>query len=131
MTRGRLVLDSGAVSALATGDGHARDVVRRAVRRGYEVILPTPVLAEVFSGRPTDGPIHRAVKEVESVPTSATVARRAGELRSRSGIRDVVDAIVVAEAATIPNSIVLTSDPHDIRSLIEASGAPRVACVGV
>lgn len=132
VTRGRLVLDSGGVSALAEGDLDARDRLRRARTDGYEVVIPTPVLAEAFAGRPTDAVVHRIVNAVEFViPTSAAVARRAGELRARSGVSDVVDAIVVAEAAAIPGSIVLTSDPGDIRSLIDASGDPRVACVGV
>lgn len=132
VTRARLVLDSGGVSAIATGNLDARDTLQRARRLGYEVVIPTPVLAEVYSGRSIDAPIHRVVKEVELViPTSASVARRAGELRARSGVTDVVDAIVVAEAATTPGSIVLTSDPADIRALIDATGTPRVACVGV
>lgn len=132
VTRGRIVLDSGGVSALADGNADARDVVVQARRLGYEVVIPTPVLAEVYSGRPTDAPMHRIVKDVEFViPTSASVARRAGELRARSGVTDVVDAIVVAEAAVIPHSIVLTSDPSDIRSLMDAAGEPRLACIGV
>lgn len=94
--------------------------------------MPTPVLAEVYSGRPSDAPVYQFLKSVESVvSTSAAIARRAGELRARSGVTDVVDAIVVAEAAATPGSIVLTSDPADIRALIDATGAPRVACVGV
>ncbi len=129
---GRLVLDSGGVSALATGDLRANRLFRRAVRKGYVVVIPTPVLAEVYSGRATDASMDRVVKDVEFlIPTSVSVARRAGELRSRSGVRDVVDAIVVAEASVVPDSIVLTSDASDIRSLIDATGERRLACIGV
>lgn len=132
MTSGRVVLDAGAVSALAARDRRARWLLRQALDDGLAVVVPTPVLAEVYSGRPSDAPVNQFLKTVESlVPTTASVARRAGELRARSGVTDVVDAIVVAEAAVTPGSIVLTSDPSDIRSLIDASGEPRLACVGV
>lgn len=127
-----VVLDSGAVSALAARDRRARAVLQHVLDEGLAVLVPAPVLAEAYSGRPTDAPVHQLIKTVEFVrPTSATIARRAGELRARSGVRDVVDAIVVAEAVSVPGSIVLTSDPTDIRALIDASGASRVVCVGV
>lgn len=65
------------------------------------------------------------------IPTTAAVARRAAELRARSGVTDLVDSIVVAKAATVGGSIVLTSDPHDIRALIHASGTRALPAVGV
>jgi len=52
--------------------------------------------------------------------------------RSKSAVLDVVDAIVVAEAVAFHPALVMTSDPDDIRRLIEAAGASgRVAIVAV
>jgi hypothetical protein len=43
-------------------------------------------------------------------------------LRAKSGVLDVVDAIVAAEAVAARPSLILTSDPNDISRLIEAAG---------
>lgn len=55
--------------------------------------------------------------------TTPERAKRAGELRSSSGVLDVVDAIVVAEAIVAPPALIMTSDPEDIRKLVEAAEA--------
>ncbi len=47
----------------------------------------------------------------------------AGVLRARSGVRDVVDAIVVAEAVSSLPAVIVTSDHKDIEALVEAAGA--------
>lgn len=57
------------------------------------------------------------------IETTPDRAKRAGELRSTSGVLDVVDAIVVAEAIAWPPALVMTSEPADIRALIEAAEA--------
>ena len=60
------------------------------------------------------------------------MGREAGELRSRSGVLDVVDAIVVAEAVASARALIMTSDPDDIRSLVEAASAlDRVLIIAV
>lgn len=55
--------------------------------------------------------------------TTPERAKQAGELRSKSGVLDVVDAIVVAEAVAAPPALIMTSDPDDIRQLVEAAEA--------
>ena len=45
-----------------------------------------------------------------------------GALRAKSGVLDVVDALLVAEAVAARPSLILTSDPDDISRLIEAAG---------
>ena len=119
----RLILDSGGVSAIAEGNGDARAVLDRARREGWLVVIPAPVLAEVHTGRRDHAMIDRVINAVDMLlPTTAELAKRAGELRSTSGVVDVVDAIVVAEAVAARPSLILTSDPDDIRRLIEAAG---------
>jgi len=130
---GRLVLDAGGVSAIADGDGLARATLDRACREGWLVVIPAPVLTEVHTGRRDHARVVRVVNAVDMlIATTPERARQAGELRSRSGVLDVVDAIVVAEAVAFPPALVMTSDPDDVRRLIEAAGASgRVAIVAV
>ena len=119
----RLILDSGGVSAIAAGNGDARAVLDRARREGWLVVIPAPVLAEVHTGRRDHAMIDRVVNAVGMLlPTTPELAKRAGELRAKSGVLDVVDAIVVAEAVAARPSLILTSDPDDISRLIEAAG---------
>jgi hypothetical protein len=122
--RGLLVLDSGGVSAIAAGNGVARAALERARREGWLVVIPAPVLVEVHTGRR-----DHAGMLIETTPERA---REAGELRSRSGVLDVVDAIAVAEAVAAQPALILTSDPDDIRALVEAASAVgRVLIIAV
>jgi hypothetical protein len=118
-----LILDSGGVSAIAEGNGDARAVLDRARREGWLVVIPAPVLVEVHTGRRDHAMIDRVVNAVDMLlPTTPALAKLAGELRAKSGVLDVVDAIVVAEAVAAPPCLILTSDPDDIRRLLEAAG---------
>ena len=131
--RGRLVLAAGGVSAIADGNGVARAALERARREGWLVVIPAPVLTEVHTGRRDHARIDLVINAVDMlIETTPERARRAGELRSRSGVLDVVDAIVVAEAVAAPPALIMTSDPDDIRALIEAAGAAdRVRVIAV
>ena len=57
------------------------------------------------------------------IETTPERAKQAGVLRARSGVLDVVEAIVVAEAVSGLPAIVLTSDLDDINALVDAAGA--------
>jgi hypothetical protein len=130
----RLILDSGGVSAIADGNAIARATLDRARREGWLVVIPAPVLVEVHTGRSDHARIDRVVNAVDLLlSTTPDTARRAGELRSRSGVSDVVDAIVVAEAVASSPALILTSDPDDIGRLIEAAGVSKrdVVCIAV
>lgn len=131
---GRIVLDAGAVLALARGDVQARARLREALsNRPYVVVLPTPVLAQVHRGGRDHAQVDRVIAAVDAlVAPGEEVARRAGELMARTGTTDAVDAMVAAEALAAAPSIVLTSDPADIRRLIEGEPeSDRVLVVGV
>ena len=129
----RLVLDSGAVLALARGDGAARARLARAVHEGYVAVIPTPVLAQVHRGGHDHARIDRVVNAVDAMlPTSEAIARRAGELQARAGTSDAVDAIVVAEALASVPALILTSDSRDLGRLLEGEPeADRVRILGV
>ena len=118
------MLDSGGVTALAEGNVTVRAAVIRARQDGWKVVIAAPVVAEVHTGRRDHAHIDRAINAVETVlPTTATRARQAGELRARLGVLDVLDAIVVAEAIQAQPAVIVTSDPGDIGQLVDASGA--------
>jgi predicted nucleic acid-binding protein len=127
----RLILDSGGVIALSRGNEGARAALERARRQGYVVVIPTPVLAEVHRGGRDHARIDRIIKAVEAtIPTSETIARRAGELQAAAGTSDAVDAIVAAEALGSVPAVILTSDAKDMRRLLDTQpDAARVVVV--
>lgn len=129
----RLILDAGGILALARLDGVARAALDRAVREGYVVVIPTPVLAQVHRGGRDRAHVDRVVNKVDALlPTSELVARRAGELQAKAGTSDAVDAIVAAEALASVPALILTSDPGDLERLLEGEPeAARVVVIGV
>jgi predicted nucleic acid-binding protein len=117
MAQPRLILDSGGVSAIVSGDTRALAWIALATQRRYLIGIPAPVLAEVMTGRPSDAFIHRALAPIDScLPTTVNIAIDAGILRFRTRLTDkTVDALVIATAASLPGSVVLTSDPRDLQ----------------
>ena len=116
----RLILDTGGILALVRLGLVARAALERAVREGYVVVIPTPVLAQVHRGGHDRAHVDRVVNKVDALlPTSALVARRAGELQAKAGTSDAIDAIVVAEALESAPSLILPSDRGDLERLLE------------
>lgn len=131
--RSRLILDAGALIALARGDVRARAVLELALDERLLVQLPTPVLAQVHRGDRDHARSDRILGSIdEHMPTTEAVARRAGELLGRTGLTDAIDAIVAAEALDGAPAAILTSDPDDIDQLVEAGGGrTRVSVQGL
>jgi predicted nucleic acid-binding protein len=129
----RLILDAGALIALARGDVRTRATIRRALADGVRVEVPTPVLARVHRGGRDRARTDRALRWIEQyTPTTTDVARHAGELLGRTGHTDAIDAIVVAEALSGTPAAILTSDPDDITDLVDAGdGKARVSVLGL
>jgi hypothetical protein len=130
-TKPRCVLDSGGLSGLLGRSARAREWVRWNVTHGGEIVIPTPILVECTTGHAErDAEVNRVLGVLERfgsvlrAPDEAT-ARRAGSLRFVTRVRDAVDALVAAEAAgTAAPSVVLTSDPDDLKRLL--TSAPEV-----
>ena len=129
----RMILDAGGILALTRGSADARATLERAVREGYVAAIPTPVLAQVHRGGRDRAHVDRVVNMVDALlPTSELVARRAGELQAKAGTSDAVEAIVAAEALASVPTLVLTSDPGDLKRLLEGEPeAARVVVIGV
>ena len=120
------MLDSGAISALATNRGKAVVLVRELVERGWLLVLPAVVLIECLTGDPRrDANANRWIGAVGELRTPDEAdARLAAHLRFRTRNPSVVDALVAAIALRSPGlCIVLTSDPHDLERLIAAGPA--------
>ena len=116
----RLILDAGAVIALARNDPRARAFVRRAIELDAEVRVPVVVLAETLRGTPRDAEVHRVLNAVsDSQPIDEAVGRRAGSLLGRADRSDTVDAIVVAEAIESGGAGILTGDSADLTALAD------------
>lgn len=127
--RGRLILDSGAVIGWSRGDREVRELLRLAVNRGVELLVPVVVLAETIRGGARGAPVHRVLKAVGTRPTSPDTGRSAGRLLAAAGGRNVADALVAAEAAAVPGSAVATADPDDLRHLLR--DRPDISVISV
>ncbi len=72
---------------------------------------------------------ERERETAEPEPTSLERAQEAALLMSATGMPDVVDALVAVEALRRVPSIVITSDPSDIRALLDADERGRRVAV--
>jgi hypothetical protein len=130
---GRVILDTGAVLAWASGNSHVRQTIALAVGIAIPIIVPIPVLAQLIRGGPRDAPINLVLKSIhDHGAMTPQLARQAGVLLGRTRTIDVVDTFVVAEALRILPTLILTSDPRDIRLLVQSDPShPHVRVVSV
>jgi predicted nucleic acid-binding protein len=82
--------------------------------------VPAPVVAQV-SRSPQQAQLRRFLKGCVVVPLGESDAHEAGLLLGKTRTADVIDAVVVTIALR-QNAMILTSDPHDIKRLVRASG---------
>jgi predicted nucleic acid-binding protein len=121
----RLILDSGAVIALASNDPDLRAYLRIARRADTVVIVPAVVIAETTRGTGTDVPVNRTLRQAtEIAPIDEAVARIAGRLLRRLGSNHpghsppTIDALIAAVAITHGGGVLLTADPADLIALL-------------
>ncbi len=122
-----LVLDSGAVTALAARTKDAAAVIRVFQREGlWPPLVPSVVLVECLHGHAgRDALVSRLLKAcdiVELFPES--LSRRAAQLRRLARKGSAVDALVVAIAE--PGGTALTSDPDDLEALAAHANAVTI-----
>jgi predicted nucleic acid-binding protein len=114
----RLILDSGAVIALARGDQRARAFLARALELGAPVEIPVVVVAETVRSGPRDAPVNRVLKAVGQVPEAKEIhGRTAGRLLGTARSSGTVDALVVAHAVVGGGAQILTGDREDLERL--------------
>ena len=123
----RLILDAGAVIALALSEPRAMAFLRRAVELGADVIIRVVVLAETLRGGRSDASVHRVLNSIGGIEsTDPEIGRVAGALLGRSRQTGTVDAMVIAEAVSRGGGQVLTSDPSDLGRLAASDPAVTV-----
>lgn len=135
---GFVVLDAGAVSALANAAGspeaakRAQAVLTSAARQGALIRTPAAALAEVYRGNRADAAVNRVLRSAAlAVNTTPRIARIAGGLLSRHHPPSVsaVDALVIATAIRLGGALVATHAPDDLRTL--ATDHPNVKVVAL
>ena len=107
--------------AVDRGDRAMAARLRVAERSGLGLHSTGAVIAEVWrdaAGRQAN--LARLLKSVDVRAVDRQLGKEAGVLLGKSGVKDAVDATVVAVAGT--GDRVLTSDPADIQKLVSASG---------
>jgi predicted nucleic acid-binding protein len=124
----RLILDSGAVVALARRDATTRAYLERALNQGDLVVIPAVVLAETTRGGAKDAPVNQVIRAVNEItPVTELTARQAGRLLGNTSRRGLtVDALVAAEATAGGPAVVLTSDTKDMSELLDEHRHVRV-----
>jgi predicted nucleic acid-binding protein len=126
----RLILDAGAVIALARGDQRARAFLVRALTLMATVEVPVVVVAETVRGGPRDAPVNRMLKAVGAVPEAREAhGRLAGRLLGAAHSAATVDALVVAHAVAAGGAHILTGDPEDLARLAASHPEVRVHAV--
>jgi predicted nucleic acid-binding protein len=114
MTTSGITFDTGVLIALERRNQRAWHVYHEARIRKVPIHVPTAVVAEWWRGR-TDACEHaRSGVLVEAL--SESLARLAGEALSKVRRATVVDAIVMASAAS-RGDVVYTSDYEDLERL--------------
>lgn len=116
-----LVLDAGAFLAVERADREMVARLRAAERGGLELRSNGAVVAQVWrdaSGRQAS--LSRLLCSVDVRAVDRSLGQGAGVLLGRAGRGDAVDATVVAIANA--GDRIATSDPEDIRALVDASG---------
>ena len=113
----RIMFDTGALIALERGDQRMRKVHRLATDLGYQMVATTPVIVEWWRKGKREKERAALLRTLFLEPTSAYVARLAGEAVGVVGA-GVVDAIVMASASQHGDTV-YTSDLPDLERLLE------------
>jgi len=126
-----LVLDAGGLGALARQRARLQELRRRGL---WPAQVPAVVLTEALTGdHRRDFHANRLLQACQVREVDETQAREAARLRSatnRAGTITAVDAVVAALAGARTGTVVLTSDPLDLRALAEHMTSP-ISIVGV
>ena len=124
----KAVLDAGALVAVDRRDRTVGAQLRVLHQLGTPLRASAAVVGQVWRDGRKQANLARVVAGVGIEPLSKDDGKRIGELLAQAGSADVVDALVALMAA--PADLILTSDPGDIRTLLQARGvAARVQAV--
>lgn len=115
-----LVLDTGALIALDRGDREAGALLEAAAADGVEVVTSSACAAQAWRSPARQARLSRALEGCLERPLDPVQARLCGVALARSRTSDVPDASL---CVTVRNGdTVLTSDPADIKRILDAIG---------
>jgi hypothetical protein len=121
----RAILDAGALVAVDRRDRRIGAQLRVLQQQGTPVRVSSAVVGQVWRDGRRQANLARVLAGVGIEALAKDDGRRIGELLALAGSADVVDAHVAL--MTAPSDLVLTSDPSDIRKLLQDRGvAARV-----
>jgi hypothetical protein len=121
----KAILDAGALVAVDRRDRGMGAQLRVLQRQGTPLRTSAAVVGQVWRDGRTQVNLARVLAGVGIEALGTADGKRIGELLRQAGSADVVDAHLALLAS--PADVVLTSDPGDIRTLVEARGvAARV-----
>jgi predicted nucleic acid-binding protein len=115
-----VVLDTGALIALERGDRRVGALLYEAARNGVDAVASCACVAQAWRDPARQARLVRALAGILEVPLDESAARRCGNLLGRSSTSDVADAATALLAS--PTDVIVTSDPDDIRRLVDAAG---------
>ncbi len=118
-----LLYDAGALIAAELDKPHMWLLHRQALEEHRRLIVPVPVLAQVWRGSPRQAQLARLLRGCDIVDMTEPVGRAAGVLCGLAGTADVIDAAAVVMAIEARAAIV-TSDVGDLTMLIDAARPP-------
>jgi len=116
-----ITYDAGALMAAERGDVVMRSRHSDAIDSGMPPIVPSAVIWQVWRNGARQAELARLLRTCQIEPIDDATARAVGELLGRAGATDGVDAAVVVSAAR-RGGVVYTSDPDDLRRLMDCLG---------
>jgi len=121
----KAILDAGALVAVDRRDRILGAQLRVLQRQGTPLRASAAVVGQVWRDGRAQANLARVLAGVGVEPLGADDGKRIGALLGQAGSADVVDAHVALLASAA--DVILTSDPDDIRALLQARGiAARV-----
>lgn len=121
----RYVYDSGTLIAIDKRDAAALRRHESRLGRGHEVIVPTPVAAQVVRDPRRQARLMFTLRGCDVVPFTPDQVTPVGTLLAGAGTSDVIDGLVALTAAR-SEAAVVTTDIGDITHLLQTLGV-RVA----
>lgn len=118
----KAILDAGALVAVDRRNRMIGAQLRVLQQHGTPIRVSSAVVGQVWRDGSRQANLARVLVGVGVEALGKDDGKRIGELLALAGSADVVDAHVALMAA--PADLVLTSDPGDIRELLQARRVP-------
>ena len=114
-----VVYDAGALVAAQRREFRFLRMHRSFLEAKRSLVVPVPAYVQVHRDDPRQHGVHVLMKAVTLHRADKAVADLAGRALRETGTEDAVDAIVAATALVLEAPLV-TSDPADMRRLLDA-----------